>query len=49
MSLLAVPSLPQIFASPSEFVGELDIGALNLICASDLPGAENLDVARRFD
>ncbi len=43
------PTLSQLCQSPDDFFGRLDIGALNLICASGLPGSENLDVARMLD
>ncbi len=44
-----IPALSELCNSPDEFFGRLDIGALNLSCASGLPGAENLDVARTLD
>ncbi len=44
-----IPALSELCNSPDEFFGRLDIGALNLICAAGLPGAENLDVARMLD
>jgi hypothetical protein len=36
----AVPTLGQICASPDDFLAKLDVAAINLICASGLPGAE---------
>ncbi len=39
------PTLAEISESPDDFLGKLDVGTLNLICAAGLPGAENLDVA----
>jgi tetratricopeptide (TPR) repeat protein len=42
----AMPTLAQVCRSPSDYLGKLDIAALNLMCAAGLPHAENLDVAR---
>ena len=36
----AIPPLPEVCVSPDNFLGRLDIAALNLMCASGLPGAE---------
>ncbi|MEX2111589.1 MAG: tetratricopeptide repeat protein [Pirellulales bacterium] len=41
-----LPTLAEVYESPDEFLGMLDIGTLNLICAVGLPGADELDVAR---
>jgi hypothetical protein len=43
------PSLTELCANPDAFFERLDVGALNLICASGLPGAETLDVAKCLD
>lgn len=41
------PTLADVCESPDNFLGKLDIGALNLMCAVGLPGAEDLDIAKR--
>ncbi len=37
-----LPTLTEVCSSSDAFLGKLDIAALNLICASGLPGAESL-------
>jgi len=49
MSSSAYPALSEVCANPDAFIERLDVGALNLICASGLPGAENLDLAKCLD
>jgi hypothetical protein len=44
-----LPTLAEVYRSPNEFLGKLDIGLLNLICAGGLRGAENLDIAWLLD
>src|SRR5262245_27616504 len=39
-------TLAQVCERPSDFLGTLDIAALNLMCAVGLPGAENIDPPR---
>ena len=41
-----LPSLVQIVDVPDLWLGQLDIGLLNLLCASGQPGAETLDIDR---
>jgi hypothetical protein len=41
-----LPSLVQIVDLPDLYLGQLDIGILNFLCASGLPGAETLDIDR---
>lgn len=38
------PTLAEVCESPENFLGKLDIGAMNLMCAVELPGAEDLDI-----
>jgi hypothetical protein len=43
-----VPTLSQLCDAPHDYLGELDVGALNLMCAVGLRGAENLDFNRYY-
>jgi hypothetical protein len=43
------PTLAEVCATPDEFLGNLDIAVLNLICATGLPGAEGLDITKCLD
>lgn len=49
MSCVGFPALSELCANPDAYFERLDVGALNLICASGLPGAENIDVAKSVD
>ena len=49
MSSPGFPNLTELCANPDAFFGRLDVGALNLICASGLPGSETLDVGKSLD
>ncbi len=49
MLFRTIPGLTELCATPDSFFERLDIGALNLICACGLPGAEQVDVARMLD
>jgi hypothetical protein len=40
------PTLAEVCQSPGAFLDALDIGALNLMCAGGLPGAEELELGR---
>lgn len=42
------PTLAEVCESPDDFLGKLDIGALNLMCAAGLPGADDLNIAERL-
>ncbi len=44
-----LPSLVEVCSSPNDFLGKLDVAALNLMCAGGLHGAENLEIGRMFD
>lgn len=44
-----LPTLTEVCSSSDAFLGKLDIAALNLICASGLPGAESLNVVQQLD
>ncbi len=44
-----LPTLAEVCESPDDFLGKLDVGALNLLCATGLPSAENLDVGKLLD
>ena len=44
-----VPALAELFTAVNDYLQTLDVGALNLICARGLPGAEKLDPERYFD
>lgn len=44
-----VPALADVCASPDKLLGRLDIAAVNLMCASSLPGAERLQYGKMFD
>jgi hypothetical protein len=43
-----LPTLDQVCESPDAFLGKLDVGTLNLMCAAGLPGAEDLDIAKQI-
>lgn len=43
---IVIPSLAQICESPNDFLGKIDVAALNLMCAVGLPQAEKLDFDR---
>lgn len=43
------PPLAELCESPDAFLAKLEVGALNLMCAVGLPGAEDLDVAKYLD
>ncbi len=45
---ISPPTLAEVCESPDEFLGKLDVGALNLMCAAGLPGAEGLDIAKQI-
>ena len=49
MTSVGFPAISELCANPDAFIERLDIGALNLICASGLPGAESLDIAKSMD
>ena len=48
-SPLALPTLSHLCESPDEFLDQLDIAALNLMCASGLRCADNLDAGQLLD
>ena len=39
-------TLPELLATPTNRLGQVDIAVLNLLCAQGLPGAEKLDAAQ---
>lgn len=45
LAVNGIPALAEIVESPDDFLGKRDVGELSAICALELPGAENLDVA----
>ncbi len=44
-----LPSLAQVCQSPQDFLGTLDVAALNLMCAGGLPHADNLDIPKLLE
>jgi len=42
---LTPASLAALLAMPADALAEIDLALANLLCASDLPGAENLDIS----
>lgn|GEM_PF-4360790 len=44
----SLPTLAEVCESPADFLGKLDVGTLNLMCAGGLPGAEDLDLAKQI-
>jgi len=48
MDSAQLPSLSDVCKWPDKFIGRLDIGALNLICAAGLPHAEELDIVEHL-
>ncbi len=45
---MPLPTLAQVCQSPDDYLGKLDVGTLNLLCAVGLPGAEDLDLAKQL-
>ncbi|HEX4131056.1 MAG TPA: hypothetical protein VHZ24_13525 [Pirellulales bacterium] len=45
----ALPTVADVCEAPDEFLGKLDIAAINLICASGLPGGEVYNIASLLD
>ncbi len=43
---IALPTLAELCERPDDLLGTLDVGIVNLLCASGLPEAENLDLER---
>lgn len=46
---LSLPSLAAVCSTPEDLLGRLDVAALNLLCATGLPGAEHLNYRKLFD
>lgn len=45
----SLPPLVQLCQSPDDFLDKLDVATLNLMCATGLPGSENIDVPKMLD
>lgn len=49
MSNYDIPNLSDICQSAAEHLGQFDVGSLNMVCASGLPGAETLEIGPMLD
>jgi len=47
LAVNSLPTLTELCGSPDDFLGKLDVGTLNMICAAGLPGAEDSDIAEQ--
>ena len=45
-ALRTVKTLDDLLKMPAEELGDVDIATMNLLCATGLPGSENLDIGR---
>ncbi|MBX7073313.1 MAG: hypothetical protein K1X71_09210 [Pirellulales bacterium] len=48
LAVSGFPALAEVCESPDDFLSKLDVGALNLMCACGLPGAEGLDIVKQL-